>query len=537
MNDSSSVPFGLFGQSSQIKNPVIVTNPDRIFIGNNVMVRDGARLEAVKEYAGVEHDPILKIGDGVSIELSVHIGAANSVCIGKDVMIGGRVTIVDHDHGFADPTKPPSHQPLNVGKIQIDDGAWLGENVVVCKNVHIGRHAVIGANSLVTTNIPAYSVAAGNPARVLRKYSSEKLVFERCLQRIANGELADLESIDLHAGGETSLLHQVDDILMVLARHRQTFPKPIYVTLLTNGMALEESTLALLTSGTAVDEIRVSVDGSSPEMFEYLRTDATWKMVSENIERISQALKNIKSRTLLRIVCTVAPDKAMDVGWMDPDFKAVIQLADELEICHPQTCERLRERIDGLPAHTKLVKWDVVVGKMDQRELPGTNHHVRSYSLIHHIRDARLLLGASNQMAIWDCAVDSRHDRVLFMQPPVRALFTVHDGAEGAFKFAVMIHPDAWEKSAAGCSFTITVDGETKRIVQSAPSVHCEDRHWDEHVIAVPEAASGKHDIILETQGLGGSTDFRWAIWRDLGFFPVVRTPRKILERNACEQP
>jgi hypothetical protein len=122
------------------------------------------------------------------------------------------------------------------------------------------------------------------------------------------------------------------------------------------------------------------------------------------------------------------------------------------------------------------------------------------------------------------------------MQPPVRALFTVNDGAEGAFKFAVMIHPDAWEKSAAGCSFTISVDGETKRFVQSVPSVRHDDRHWEEQTIDVAEATSGKHEIILETHGLGGCTDFRWALWRDLRFFSVASKSSKILERGTCEQ-
>ena len=168
---SDSSQFGSFGSNSKVIKPILISNPERIFIGNDVMIRDGSRLEAVTEYADIKYNPIITIGDGTSIELSVHIGAANSVRIGKNVMIAGRVTILDHDHGFENPTIPPLHQPLRVGEVQIDDGVWLGENVVVCKNVSIGQNAVIGANSVVTKDVPAFSVAVGNPAHVIKQYN------------------------------------------------------------------------------------------------------------------------------------------------------------------------------------------------------------------------------------------------------------------------------------------------------------------------------------------------------------------------------
>ncbi|NTW37602.1 MAG: hypothetical protein HGB17_16120, partial [Syntrophobacteraceae bacterium] len=162
--------FGRKGPASRVLNPALIFNPDRIFIGDRVFIQAGARLEAIKEYQGIAHNPTLLIEDGVTIELDIHIGAANRIRIGKNVMIAGRVTILDHDHGYENPMVPPVRQPLKVGVIEIDDHAWIGENACVCKNVRIGKHAVIGANSVVTSDVPSFSVAVGNPARVIKAY-------------------------------------------------------------------------------------------------------------------------------------------------------------------------------------------------------------------------------------------------------------------------------------------------------------------------------------------------------------------------------
>ena len=191
---TSTPAFGRLGKNSQVSYPLLITNPGRIFIGENVCIRDGSRLEAISEYAGTVYHPTLLIEKGVSIEFSAHIGAACFIRIGKNTMIAGRVTILDHDHGYQDATMPPLRQPLMVGAVDIDDDVWLGENVCVCKGVRIGKHAVIGANSLVTADIPSFSVASGNPAKVIKLYNfqtkewqkvSDKTIQEALQERAA----------------------------------------------------------------------------------------------------------------------------------------------------------------------------------------------------------------------------------------------------------------------------------------------------------------------------------------------------------------
>ena len=166
--------WGRIGATTTVENPTMIINPEQIFLGDKVVIRDHARLETITERFNQRFRPALIIEDEASIEQSVHIGAANLVRIGRKAMIASRVTIMDHDHGYRDPTRPPKEQPLDVGQVIIDDGVWIGENVFVSKNVTIGQNAVIGANSVVTKDIPPFCVAVGSPARVIRHFDAKQ---------------------------------------------------------------------------------------------------------------------------------------------------------------------------------------------------------------------------------------------------------------------------------------------------------------------------------------------------------------------------
>jgi acetyltransferase-like isoleucine patch superfamily enzyme len=110
------------------------------------------------------------IGVGVSLNLGVMIDACNGgpIDIGANVLIGPYSVIRSADHGFADVTVPIKSQRHEAGPIAIEDDCWLGSHVVVTRNVRIGRGSVIGAHSVVTRDIPPYSVAVGVPAQVIR---------------------------------------------------------------------------------------------------------------------------------------------------------------------------------------------------------------------------------------------------------------------------------------------------------------------------------------------------------------------------------
>jgi acetyltransferase-like isoleucine patch superfamily enzyme len=162
-----SCVFHSFGWRSVIIKPDLLTNTRFIAIGRQVEIYKGARLEAVGSLEGQK--PKIVIGDGTSIQFYFHCGAAESVTIGKNVVIAGRVYITDHDHEFDHPDLPAVKAGLRALPVVIEDEVWLGEGCTILKGVRIGKRAVVGANAVVTKDVPAFTVVGGVPAKVIKK--------------------------------------------------------------------------------------------------------------------------------------------------------------------------------------------------------------------------------------------------------------------------------------------------------------------------------------------------------------------------------
>lgn len=156
--------FAHFGSRSVIEPPLRVWGEDRISIGDDVFVGAGSWLQAFDtESASIE------IGDGTSIAGSCVLSAAVCVRLGKRVLLARNVYIADHMHEFERASLAVLDQGVSRrGPVEIGDGAWLGQNVVVGPGVRVGHGAVVGANSVVLTDVPDRAVAVGAPARVIR---------------------------------------------------------------------------------------------------------------------------------------------------------------------------------------------------------------------------------------------------------------------------------------------------------------------------------------------------------------------------------
>jgi acetyltransferase-like isoleucine patch superfamily enzyme len=165
--------FKSLGRGSVIRRPMLICNADCIEIADHVSIRDGVRLQAVRDPYG--RTPLLTIGPHTLIEQGVQIVCHSRVTIGQNVSITGRCAIVDVTHPYAD---------INIGNIgaeiadddsfvEIEDGAFLGYGAVILPNVRVGKRAVVGANSVVTRDVPAFSIVAGAPAKIVKVYSSE----------------------------------------------------------------------------------------------------------------------------------------------------------------------------------------------------------------------------------------------------------------------------------------------------------------------------------------------------------------------------
>lgn len=172
--------FKAFGANVTFLRPFMISNPDCIEIGDNVFIREYARIEAIKSDGGTSFTPVLKIKSGAHIEQFFHVGACEYVEIGENALIAGRVFISDHNHAFEDVTKPIQSQGvLPGGPVIIGENAWLGEGCVILPGVTVGKGAIVGANAVVTRDVPAHAIVAGSPARVIRQYDMKLGSWER----------------------------------------------------------------------------------------------------------------------------------------------------------------------------------------------------------------------------------------------------------------------------------------------------------------------------------------------------------------------
>ena len=133
----------------------------------------GLRIECLDNFMGQSYSPSLAFGENVCMNYRCHIGVINSIVVGNNVLIGSNVLITDHSHGYNDArdihTSPIDRILYSKGPVIIEDNVWIGENVSILPGVTIGRNSIIGANSVVTKSIPAFCIASGNPANVIRE--------------------------------------------------------------------------------------------------------------------------------------------------------------------------------------------------------------------------------------------------------------------------------------------------------------------------------------------------------------------------------
>lgn len=154
--------------------PITYVYPgSKIVLGDNLEVR----TSAISNFIGLNrrsiiatHDDNAQIILGNNCGLSgVVIGAKQSIIIGNDVMIGANVLITDFDWHSLDPSQRSAGVSSHSRPVIIEDHAFIGYSTTILKGVHIGKNAVVGANSVVTKDIPANSIAVGNPCKVIPK--------------------------------------------------------------------------------------------------------------------------------------------------------------------------------------------------------------------------------------------------------------------------------------------------------------------------------------------------------------------------------
>ncbi|MDI6777750.1 MAG: acyltransferase [Patescibacteria group bacterium] len=142
-----------------------------VTLGNNVIVGRNAWLDISRNTKGGQ----IIIGGGTQIGRNAVLSACKKISIGKKCLISYNVTLIDHDHDVFDPSISPMDAGITEGKeVIVEDECFIGAHSFILKGVHLGKHCVVGANSVVTNSFPAYSVIAGSPAKLIRNLKNIK---------------------------------------------------------------------------------------------------------------------------------------------------------------------------------------------------------------------------------------------------------------------------------------------------------------------------------------------------------------------------
>jgi len=160
------------GVNFSILFPYMISGESYISIGDNFRALQNCRFQVIQE-VNINQSPELSIGNNVSFESNCHIGVVNKIVIEDGVMIASNVFISDHFHGtiskddFCD--IPDKRELSSKGIVLIHKNVWIGDSVCILSGVTIGENAIIGANAVVTKDVPANAVVAGVPAVVIKQ--------------------------------------------------------------------------------------------------------------------------------------------------------------------------------------------------------------------------------------------------------------------------------------------------------------------------------------------------------------------------------
>lgn len=168
--------FKSFGKHSKMGFAMHIVGEKHIVIEDFVIFGGGTSLTAFS-LDGNQDKTIISVGEGSVLGSDCHITAAEGIFIGRGLRTGKSVLISDNAHGDchvkSQMMMKPDDRPLYVkGPVRIGDNVWIGEKAAIMSGVTIGDGAVIGANSVVTHDVPSYSIVAGCPAKIIFKCGS-----------------------------------------------------------------------------------------------------------------------------------------------------------------------------------------------------------------------------------------------------------------------------------------------------------------------------------------------------------------------------
>ena len=172
----------IFPNARIIRFPIDIRGKKFIQVSKGFTTGVGCRIEAYPE----TDKKVLLFGENFQMNDYVHITAMESVKIGNNVLLASKIYISDCSHGSysgdendSHPDSIPHDRPLSSKPVVIEDNVWLGEFVSVLPGVTIGKGSIVGANSVVSKNLPPYVIAVGTPAKPIKKFNFETNKWEK----------------------------------------------------------------------------------------------------------------------------------------------------------------------------------------------------------------------------------------------------------------------------------------------------------------------------------------------------------------------
>lgn len=169
--------YGKFGKKSYLEKPFLHTNVSNIFIDYGVGIYKNSRMQI---YPLKDHKLAnIFIGKGTVIGFNVSLLAGADIKIGENVLFASNILITSENHGM-DPENVLKYslQSLEAKPVVIEDNVWIGENSIILPGVTVGKYSIIGAGAVVTKDVPSYTIVAGNPAKIIKKYNFDEHKWE-----------------------------------------------------------------------------------------------------------------------------------------------------------------------------------------------------------------------------------------------------------------------------------------------------------------------------------------------------------------------
>lgn len=172
-------PYGaVYGDRSIVMRPRVLLNREKINIGSRLVMRGNGVIYPIISYGDEKFEPEVIIGNDVYIGVFCQIHCLTKVVIGDGVVFSDHVYVSDVAHGM-DPDKGLiMKQPIySKGGVVIGSGSFVGFGASIMPGVHLGAHCIVGARSVVTRSFPDYSMVAGAPAKLIKRYCTERKVW------------------------------------------------------------------------------------------------------------------------------------------------------------------------------------------------------------------------------------------------------------------------------------------------------------------------------------------------------------------------